>query len=111
MALTHLLTPPNNNKQNGRRFCRSTSAIYPGIHARVAPGQRQNDRIMSPKTGTPAATTICNCEPTNDLRPTMPRGPKQNAINPEPQMQLFQSVGEPHDNMHSPAHPRPLTPD
>jgi hypothetical protein len=72
----------NNRKQKSAPFCALAHAARPAFPATFATGQRQNDRIMSPQDGTPAATTKCKRLAGNDLRANRETSPKQYAKTP-----------------------------
>ena len=85
----------NKMKQNEADFCRRASVNRPRSHGTFAERRRQNERIMSPKDGTPPATTICIHKPANDLRTTLAEAVKQNSKNPQRQHHLFTQSAQP----------------
>jgi hypothetical protein len=69
-------------ERNETPFCHRQSTPdprFPGV-CRSAP--RQNEPIMSPKTGTPAAATERNQRPSNELADVAGRGPPTKRRNP-----------------------------
>jgi len=107
-SVTSVVNPDfNQMKQNDISFCCLMSVNRPGFLGPIAHGNRQNGRIMSPKTGSPAAATKCNRWPPNDLRPAPRNGRKQNLRILERQHVLLPTVADPRDKRR-PCTPQPL---
>jgi hypothetical protein len=99
-AVTSVANPDfNQMKLNDTAFCRLLSLNRPGFLGPIAHAERQKGRIMSLKTGSPLAPTICNAWPANDLRAVARNGRKQNAKNPEPGDHLLAIVSDPTNKM------------
>jgi hypothetical protein len=62
-------------ERNETPFCHRQSTPQPRFPGVCGSSLRQNERIMSPKTGTPAAATEWNQWPSNELADVAGRGP------------------------------------
>jgi hypothetical protein len=69
-------------ERNETPFCHRQSTPQPRFSGVCRSSQRQNERIMSPKTGTPAAATEWNRLPSNELADVARRGPPTKCRNP-----------------------------
>jgi hypothetical protein len=88
-------------RQNGAPFCALADVIRSGIHSGLTTRRRQNGRIMSPKAGTPAGTTICKRWPHNELAIPSRIARRQNAKILVRQSPLSSFVREAHDKTES----------